>query len=81
MDEYGRLIPAENRFPSAKGGQGFKPIADYVHSLGLKFEFILCVVFHVRQCTKTQKSKAVNLLPVRLRTISAYAHGTPICTE
>ena len=37
MDEYGRLIPAENRFPSAKGGQGFKPIADYVHSLGLKF--------------------------------------------
>lgn len=37
MDEYGRLIPAENRFPSAKGGQGFKPIADYCHSLGLKF--------------------------------------------
>lgn len=37
MDEYGRLIPAENRFPSAKGGQGFKPIADYIHSLGLKF--------------------------------------------
>lgn len=37
MDEYGRLIPAENRFPSAKGGQGFKPIADYVHSIGLKF--------------------------------------------
>lgn len=37
MDEYGRLMPAENRFPSAKGGKGFKPIADYVHSLGLKF--------------------------------------------
>ena len=37
MDKYGRLIPAENRFPSAKGGKGFKPIADYVHSLGLKF--------------------------------------------
>ena len=36
-DEYGRLMPAENRFPSAKGGKGFKPIADYVHSLGLKF--------------------------------------------
>lgn len=36
-DEYGRLIPAENRFPSAKGGKGFKPIADYCHSLGLKF--------------------------------------------
>ncbi len=37
MDEYGRLIPAENRFPSSKGGKGFKPIADYIHSLGLKF--------------------------------------------
>jgi len=37
MDEYGRLIPAPNRFPSSKGGKGFKPIADYVHSLGLKF--------------------------------------------
>ncbi len=36
-DGYGRLMPAENRFPSAKGGKGFKPIADYVHSLGLKF--------------------------------------------
>lgn len=37
MDEYGRLMPAENRFPSAKNGNGFKPIADYCHSLGLKF--------------------------------------------
>lgn len=37
MDEYGRLIPAENRFPSAKSGKGFKEIADYCHSLGLKF--------------------------------------------
>lgn len=37
MDEYGRLLPAQNRFPSAKNGKGFKPIADYIHSLGLKF--------------------------------------------
>lgn len=37
MDEYGRLIPAVNRFPSSAGGKGFKPLADYVHSLGLKF--------------------------------------------
>ncbi len=37
MDEYGRLIPAVNRFPSSAGGQGFKPLADYVHSLGLRF--------------------------------------------
>ncbi len=37
MDRYGRLLPALNRFPSAAGGRGFKPLADYVHSLGLKF--------------------------------------------
>ena len=37
MDKYGRLLPAENRFPSASGGNGFKPLSDYVHSLGLKF--------------------------------------------
>ena len=37
MDEYGRLTPAANRFPSAAGGAGFKPLADYVHGLGLKF--------------------------------------------
>lgn len=37
MDEYGRYQPAENRFPSAAGGKGFRPLADYVHGLGLKF--------------------------------------------
>src|SRR5579862_4395461 len=29
MDEYGRLIPAVNRFPSSAGGRGFRPQADY----------------------------------------------------
>jgi alpha-galactosidase len=37
MDEWGRLWPATNRFPSAVGGAGFKPLADYVHGKGLKF--------------------------------------------
>jgi hypothetical protein len=37
MDEWGRLMPAENRFPSAANGAGFKPLADYVHGKGLKF--------------------------------------------
>lgn len=36
-DEFGRLLPATNRFPSAVNGQGFKPLADAVHQLGLKF--------------------------------------------
>lgn len=37
LDEYGRFLPATRRFPSAAGGKGFKPLADYIHSLGLKF--------------------------------------------
>lgn len=37
MDEYGRLLPDPERFPSAAGGAGFRPLADYIHSLGLKF--------------------------------------------
>ena len=37
MDGWGRLLPAPNRFPSAAGGRGFRPLADFVHRLGLKF--------------------------------------------
>lgn len=37
MDEYSRLLPCVDRFPSSKDGAGFKPLADYVHNLGLKF--------------------------------------------
>jgi hypothetical protein len=36
-DKFGRLLPAPNRFPSAVDGAGFKPLADAVHALGLKF--------------------------------------------
>jgi alpha-galactosidase len=37
IDGNGRYIPAPNRFASAANGAGFKPLADYVHSLGLRF--------------------------------------------
>ena len=37
MDEYGRFLPAVKKFPSAADGNGFKPLADYIHSKGLKF--------------------------------------------
>ena len=36
LDKYGRFLPATNKFPSAANGS-FKPLADYVHSKGLKF--------------------------------------------
>ena len=37
LDANGLLIPALNRFPSSADGQGFKPLADWVHAQGLKF--------------------------------------------
>ncbi|MFB9406214.1 glycoside hydrolase family 27 protein [Pseudarthrobacter polychromogenes] len=37
LDGYGRQLPATNRFPSAAGGLGFKPLADRIHGLGLNF--------------------------------------------
>jgi alpha-galactosidase len=36
-DEFGRLLPATNRFPSATGNKGLKPLADQIHAMGLKF--------------------------------------------
>lgn len=37
MDEYSRLLPCPDRFPSSVDGKGFAPLAEYVHNLGLKF--------------------------------------------
>lgn len=37
IDEYSRLLPDPGRFPSSANGAGFKPLADYIHKLGLKF--------------------------------------------
>jgi alpha-galactosidase len=37
MDQFGRYLPAVNTFPSAAGDAGFRPLADYIHGLGLKF--------------------------------------------
>ncbi len=36
-DNYGRMLPDPTRFPSSANGQGFKPLADYIHGKGLKF--------------------------------------------
>ena len=37
MDEFGRLFPCPDKFPSSINGAGFKPLADKIHALGLKF--------------------------------------------
>ncbi len=38
-DDFGRMLPATNRFPSASDGRGFKALADKLHAMGLKFGF------------------------------------------
>ena len=37
IDKFGRLWPDKKRFPSSVNFKGFKPLADYIHKLGLKF--------------------------------------------
>ena len=37
ISDQGLYMPAVDRFPSAAGGKGFKPLADWVHAQGLKF--------------------------------------------
>jgi len=37
MDDFGRLQPALDRFPSAANGKGFKELGNHIHGLGLKF--------------------------------------------
>jgi len=37
MDANGRLLPAANRFPLTKNTRSFKPLADKIHGMGLKF--------------------------------------------
>ncbi|KAL5994978.1 hypothetical protein ACLOJK_025035 [Asimina triloba] len=37
IDEWGRVIPDPERWPSSRGGKGFKEVAKKVHDMGLKF--------------------------------------------
>lgn len=73
MDEYARLMPAENRFPSAANGRGFQPLADYVHQLGLKFGI------HIMRGVPRQAVHAGT--PIKNTTVTArdIAHPNSIC--
>jgi len=37
MTDDGRFLPDTSRFPSSGNNSGFKPLSDYIHTLGLKF--------------------------------------------
>lgn len=36
IDRFGRLVPDPQKFPSAAGGKGLKPLSDQLHAMGLK---------------------------------------------
>lgn len=73
MDEYGRVIPAPNRFPSAAGGNGFRPIADYVHQKGLKFGI------HIMRGIPRQAVAANTPVKGTAYTARDVAHPNSIC--
>ncbi|WP_059044486.1 glycoside hydrolase family 27 protein [Paenibacillus rubinfantis] len=73
MDDYSRLMPAENRFPSAAGGQGFKPLADYVHHLGLQFGI------HIMRGIPRQAVHAATPILGTTATARDIAHPNSIC--
>lgn len=73
MDAYSRLMPAVNRFPSAADGQGFKPLADYVHGLGLKFGI------HIMRGIPRQAAHAATPIKGSSATARDIAHPNSIC--
>lgn len=73
MDEYSRLIPAANRFPSSAGGRGFAPLAEYVHRLGLKFGI------HIMRGIPRQAVHAASLIKGTSLTARDIAHTNSIC--
>lgn len=73
IDAFGRVVPDPVRFPSAANGAGFKPIADQIHAMGLKFGI------HIMR--GVPRLAVHNRLPVFGTDISCHtiAHRDSIC--
>jgi len=72
-DQYGRLIPAPNRFPSSVDGAGFKPLVDKVHAMGLKFGI------HVMRGIPRQSVKAATPIEGSKFTAADAANTNNVC--
>ena len=73
MDEYSRLYPDPKKFPSSKGRKGFGPLAEYVHSLGLKFGIHIMRGIPRRSAYMRTKIKGTNV------TANMIANPNSIC--
>jgi len=49
------IFPDEEKFPSSAGGAGYKPLADYIHEMGLKFGI------HITNIISTASSRDSNI--------------------
>jgi len=68
-DAFGRLLPAENRFPSGAEGKGFKPLADRLHKMGLKFG--------IHYMRGIPRQAVLNKTPIADSTFTAAEAGDP----
>lgn len=75
IDEWGRYTPALNRFPSAANGVGFKALADYVHSKGLKFGIHI-----MRGCPKVAAKQKCPVKGAPGITVDMIASNDSACT-
>ncbi|KAK7850767.1 alpha-galactosidase 3 [Quercus suber] len=68
IDEWGRMVPDPDRWPSSVDGNGFTEVANKVHSMGLKFGI------HVMRGISTQAVNA-NTLILDTKTGEAFEEG------
>lgn len=73
-DEYGRYVPCPAKFPSSAGGCGFKPLADRIHGLGLKFGI------HIMRGISRQAVRANTPLPGSPLHAQDFADTGSICS-
>lgn len=72
IDEWGRMIPDPDRWPSSRGGNGFTEVAKKVHSMGLKFGI------HVMRGISTQAFNANTPILNVEKVCSSFCRKAPI---
>lgn len=81
LDANGRYTPALNRFPSAANEKGFKPLGDYIHSLGLKFGIHICAAFRRKQSKPICRLLVRTYTPLMQPTLPKHARGIQTIME
>ena len=71
-DEFGRLQPDPNRFPSSVGEQGFKALAAYAHSKGLLFG-----IHTMRGVSQAAVTQRLRVLGTNYTADEVYDRNTP----